>query len=298
MFVIEIKTLLANKDNYTNGRIKKIEYIVIHYTANQNDTAESNCKYFQGAGKGASAHYFVDENDIYLSVDETDTAWHCGSKTYKHSYCRNENSIGIELCPDYTKSKGYYFTEATLKNAIDLTKSLMKKYNIPIQNILRHYDVTGKICPKPFVDNIDNWNNFKKRLESESYMHVNRKYTYNGKTEIIDAISENGKLYINPSSFAPLLKLNVRYDNTSKETIFTDILDKVVVTDEKGTTTTYIDAKNIGGYNFVQIRPLADFLGYDTNFNETTRKIFFTVKKSVKDTFVEKLKSLVGNNKN
>ena len=74
-------------------------------------------------------------------------AWHCGGTTnYKHVYCRNMNSIGIELCDDVKDGK-VYPSELTIKNAIELTKHLMKKYNIPAANVIRHYDVTGKLCP-------------------------------------------------------------------------------------------------------------------------------------------------------
>ena len=77
----------ANAANFTQTGSRKIAYIVIHYTANNGDTAANNIKYFETAGRNASAHYFVDENEIWQSVRDGDIAWHCGAKQYKHAAC-------------------------------------------------------------------------------------------------------------------------------------------------------------------------------------------------------------------
>ena len=153
------------KVNYNTLKGKVNKYIVIHYTANNGDTAQGNCKYFYSVNRNASAHYFVDESSVWQCVNDNDVAWHCGAQSYKHPYCRNNNSIGIELCS--RKSTNYYFMDKTVDNAVELTKELMKKYNIPIENVVRHYDVTGKVCPEPFVRDIKAWQNFKRRLEEE-----------------------------------------------------------------------------------------------------------------------------------
>ena len=152
----------CNSTNYKAGRTSGIKYVVIHYTANNGDTAKNNADYFaNNKNLSASAHYFVDENSVWQSVKDTDTAWHCGANTYKHPYCRNSNSIGIELCSRKDSSGNYYFKDATVKNAVELTKSLMSKYNIPDTNVIRHYDVTGKVCPAPMVNNASLWDRFK-----------------------------------------------------------------------------------------------------------------------------------------
>lgn len=162
---MKINKLLADKTNYASGRTNKIEYIVIHYTANNGDTAKGNCNYFQGRNRGASAHYFVDSNYIYQSVNDGDTAWSVGAKFYKHPKCRNSNSINIEMCSMKDRYGNYYIETKTIQNTIELTKELMRKYNIPISNILRHYDVTGKNCPEPFVRNSLLWYDFKDKLK-------------------------------------------------------------------------------------------------------------------------------------
>ena len=157
----------CNSTNYKSGRMSGIKYIVIHYTANNGDTAKNNADYFaNNKNISASAHYFVDENTIWQSVRDTDTAWHCGANTYKHPYCRNSNSIGIELCSRKDSKGNYYFKNETVENAAELTKSLMKKYNIPATNVIRHYDVTGKVCPAPMVNDVSLWNKFKSMISA------------------------------------------------------------------------------------------------------------------------------------
>lgn len=142
-----IKTYLANRANYGASRAtSKIKYIVLHYTANDGDTDENNGKYFRNNVVKASAHYFVDDDSITQSVPDNFTAYHCGAKTYRHKSCRNANSIGIELC-DCVKNGTIYPNAKTIENALDLTEYLMHKYNIPKANVIRHYDVTGKLCP-------------------------------------------------------------------------------------------------------------------------------------------------------
>ena len=154
------KTFLqAHAANYRAGRTDEIKYIVIHYTANDGDTAEDNQRYFAGASRGASAHFFVDINGWGQSVREGDTAWHCGATTYRHPECRNANSLGIEMC-SYIDNGEYAFDIRTIKNAIELVRELAAKYGIDRQHVLRHYDVTGKKCPAPWVDRSDIWETF------------------------------------------------------------------------------------------------------------------------------------------
>lgn len=144
---MKIKTNLANRANYGDVRsVKTIKYIVIHYTANDGDSDESNGAYFKNNAIETSAHYFVDGDSITQSVPDNYVAWHCGAITYKHHECRNANSIGVEICDDI-KNGVVYPGEETIKNVIELVENLKKKYNIPKENIIRHFDVTGKICP-------------------------------------------------------------------------------------------------------------------------------------------------------
>ena len=152
----------AHSGNYQKGRTQPIEYIVVHYTANTGDTAQNNLDYFARTKTGTSAHYFVDENEVCQSVQDTDVAWHCGSKNPRHPYCRNANSIGVEMC----NSVGSV-PEAVRDRTAAFVRELMGKYGIDSSHVLRHYDVTGKRCPAPWVDNPEEWMEFKKMLEVE-----------------------------------------------------------------------------------------------------------------------------------
>lgn len=157
----KIEFIGASTSNYTKNRSgKSISYIVIHYTAGNNDTARANAKYFQ-TFREASAHYFVDSKEIIQTVADEYAAWHCGTQYgYKHKECRNANSIGIEICSHKDSKGNYYFDDEAVARAADLTASLMRKYNIPIENVIRHYDVTGKVCPAPFVKNESDWKSY------------------------------------------------------------------------------------------------------------------------------------------
>ena len=152
----------SHSGNYQKGRTQPIEYIVVHYTANKGDTAKNNVDYFARTVTGTSAHYFVDENEVCQSVQDTDVAWHCGSKNPRHPYCRNANSIGIEMC----NSVGGV-PEAIRDRTAAFVQQKMKEYGIDSSHVLRHYDVTGKRCPAPWVDNPAEWMEFKKMLEED-----------------------------------------------------------------------------------------------------------------------------------
>lgn len=152
----------AARGNYSPGRTSPIEYIVVHYTANSGDTAQNNLDYFSRAKTGTSAHYFVDENEVCQSVQDADVAWHCGSKNPRHPYCRNANSIGVEMCDSLNA-----VPEATRARTAALVRELMGKYGLDPSHVLRHYDVTGKRCPAPWVDDPAEWMEFKKMLEEE-----------------------------------------------------------------------------------------------------------------------------------
>lgn len=157
--------------NFKVSDSRAIKYIVLHYTGNNGDTAKANTNYFKSKYRGASAHYFVDESEIWQAVEDDHVAWHCGD-TQKYTnggaslkgIVSNTNSIGIEMCSDKVNG-AYVITEWTIDNTVLLVRWLMKKYNIPIENVVRHYDVTGKLCPAPYVGNVK-WQELKERIAS------------------------------------------------------------------------------------------------------------------------------------
>lgn len=111
-------SIKCNNDNLNNNTSRSVAYVVMHYTGNSKDTAKANANYFGGAGRNASAHFFVDDAEIYQSVELRDTAWHCGAKSYKHGSCRNANSIGIEMC---CTAGNYRISGRTKENAAYLS---------------------------------------------------------------------------------------------------------------------------------------------------------------------------------
>ena len=186
----------ANEANFAQGRTQPIEFLVIHYTANNGDTVQNNLDYFSCNAAGASAHYFVDENGYGQSVKDADTAWHCGASSYRHPTCRNANSIGMELCSRKDSKGNYYFMDQTVYNAAALARQLMQTYGIDRAHVLRHYDVTGKRCPAPMVDNPTLWENFLNLLEDKTMTYAEASETVKEKTGLSDATMQFLTSYI------------------------------------------------------------------------------------------------------
>lgn len=169
-----LKEQLANPRNYGGSRAaSQIRYLVYHYTGNDGDMAANNAKYFQNNIVKASAHYFVDDTTVWRSVPDLKVAWSVGGSKYANAdktgggtmygVITSTNSLSIEMC-DTIRNGVYQASEATLANAAALGRALMEKYGIPIENVYRHFDVTGKHCPSYLV-NAQKWAEFKKRLE-------------------------------------------------------------------------------------------------------------------------------------
>ena len=146
--------------NYSSRNSNSIKYIVLHYTGNKGDTALDNVTYFSNGDRNASAHYFVDDNSIWQSVEESNSAWAVGDG--KGAYgITNQNSISIEMC---CNTSGV-ISETTENNALELVKYLQNKYNIANNNVVRHYDASRKKCPKSFMkNNWCKWYEFKRTL--------------------------------------------------------------------------------------------------------------------------------------
>lgn len=176
---LTIKTDLANRQNYGSARnAADIKYIVIHYTGNDGDHDEGNATYFKNNVVKASAHYFVDDDSVTVSVPDLFTAWAVGGTKWKdcattgggtmYGKITNANSISVEMC-DTLRNGTLMATEKTMANTAELVKSLMKKYNVDIDHIYRHFDVTGKHCPAYFM-NATAWAEFKARLKDDSVL--------------------------------------------------------------------------------------------------------------------------------
>ena len=162
----------ADPYNFRGRGGKHVSYIVIHYDAGTKATARNNVDAFATHKPGTSAHYFVDENEVAQSVPESMSAQHCGGRKYNngapapfHLKCMNANSIGIELCSRKNGWGEYYIPVATQNRAAVLVAELMKRYHVDMNHLVRHYDVTGKHCPEPFVRETRQWEDFKDLVE-------------------------------------------------------------------------------------------------------------------------------------
>ena len=148
-----------------NRRNEDIKFIILHYVGAVS-TAKNNAEYFYDKYRGASAHYFVDDKEIWQVVEDNDAAWAIGANKY-YTDARNSNSISVEMCCYYMKNGNINVAKEVEEKAVELVKMLMKKYNIDVDHVIRHYDATRKNCPAPFVSDTERWNNFKKKLQGE-----------------------------------------------------------------------------------------------------------------------------------
>ena len=136
---------------------RTIKYLAIHFTAGSNSKpgkAKDTKHVFEQ--RKASADFCVDDRDMVQFNPDLHNyyCWAVGDGNGKYGVT-NKNSISIEICSSLKKGtsaavpnhSGWYFTDATLENAVKLSKYLMKKYNIPIDRVIRHYDASRKSCP-------------------------------------------------------------------------------------------------------------------------------------------------------
>ena len=156
----------CHKSNYTAGRRGAVKYLVVHYVGAAGSARNNAVYYGTTPNIGASAHYFVghaaEGGAIWASVAEEDTAWHCGTTgRYYHPQCRNANSIGVELCCHKAKDGTWYFDEETVEAAVELCRDIVARYRLDKAHMVRHSDVTHKVCPAPFVLDEGAWQAFK-----------------------------------------------------------------------------------------------------------------------------------------
>ncbi len=279
---MEIGKRLAHESNFTKGRKSKIEFIVIHYTGNNGDSALGNCNYFSKPNRNASAHYFVDEDEIWQSVLDEDIAWHCGTKgKYYHNKCRNSNAIGVELCSRKDANGNYYFKNETVDLATKLVKELMNKYSIPVENIIRHYDVAHKVCPAPFVNNEIAWNKFKEKLKGGGYMIVDRTYKYGDNLSTFKVINEKGENYIRVKDLSNLLGKSVEYNSQNKVTEFSDIFNNTTIHNLDDNSTFKINSININSTNYGNVRALLSNIGYQVEYNNLDKSLTISSKNKI-----------------
>jgi len=154
--------LTPNEYSRPQKPLEKVNGIVVHYVANPCSTARENRNYFEKLKDqtgddttSVSSHFVIGlEGEVVQCIPLTEVAY--------ASNHRNSDTISIECChPDETGK----FYQSTYDSLVDLCAYLSKELKLKPEDVIRHYDVTGKICPKYFVDHEDAWETFHKDVE-------------------------------------------------------------------------------------------------------------------------------------
>ena len=148
---VEQDLLPVNEYSRPGTPLETVNGIVVHYVGNPNTTAKQNRNYFANLAKthetSASSHFVIGLDGEIIQCVPLNEISYCSNK-------RNVDTVAIECChPDDTGK----FTDATYSSLIKLLKWLSGEYGLTRDDIIRHYDVTGKICPKWYVDNPGDW---------------------------------------------------------------------------------------------------------------------------------------------
>lgn len=160
-----VELLEVNEYSRPKTTLAEVHGIVVHYTANPGTTAEQNRSYFQNLKETketyASSHFLIGlAGEIVQCIP-------CNEIAYASNE-RNADTISIECCiPDETGK----FTDETYQSLVELVTWLMGRYDLSTEDVIRHYDITGKKCPKYYVEHEAEWLRFKQDLLS--YIEVN-----------------------------------------------------------------------------------------------------------------------------
>lgn len=135
--------------------LDEVNGIVIHYVANPGSSAEANRNYFNNPDTVVSSHFVVGlDGEIIQCVPLYEQSVASNS--------RNVDTIAIEVCHPDESGK---FSMTTMNSLIKLTGWLMTTCRLAEDDIIRHYDITGKLCPKYYVEHEDAWEDFKSQLK-------------------------------------------------------------------------------------------------------------------------------------
>lgn len=184
------ETILSR--NYDRTGTCTPQYIIIHETANTRVGANARAHYAywnRDDAARASAHFVVDDTEILNLVPLDRPAWHVGDGGAGNPV-HNRNTVGIEIC---VNQDGNY--DRTVKNALLLTRYLMRTLQIPAANVRRHYDVSGKHCPARMLDEPDRWTRFKQALRADPLVFLG------------DAPADCSALLYDNTTYAPLRAL-------------------------------------------------------------------------------------------
>ena len=160
---VEKDYLTVNPYSRPGEPLEKINGVVIHYVGNPGTTAHANRNYFESLASGlentyASSHFIVGlEGEVIQCVPLTEIAY--------ASNTRNGDTVSIEVChPDETGE----FSPVTYQRTVELTAWLCRTFKLdPSQDVIRHYDVTGKECPRYYVEHPEAWDDLRAEVASE-----------------------------------------------------------------------------------------------------------------------------------
>lgn len=153
---VEKDYLTVNEFSRPGTPLEEIRGVVIHYVGNPDTTAQANRNYFESLSAGtdgvyASSHFIVGlEGEVVQCIPLTEIAYASNS--------RNDDTVAIEVChPDETGE----FTDVTYDRLVELTAWLCVTFHLdPAEDVIRHYDVSGKLCPLYYVENPEAWETF------------------------------------------------------------------------------------------------------------------------------------------
>ncbi|MGC5328870.1 N-acetylmuramoyl-L-alanine amidase [Brevibacillus sp. SYSU BS000544] len=251
-------------------------FTVWHYTADPGATDENERNYFESLknqnpndsvnDRYAGAHIFIHRHDARIIIPLWERAYHSGDSWY------NLNAIGIELCIEKDGS----FHPETIATAIKVGALLQLLFGYRTDRNIRHYDVTGKICPKPWVDNPSLFSKFKKDLETQLQIYVNPPVskpvnTVNSQTVVkleIDAkpteitgFLKDGKAYLPVRKLADALGKSdaIGWCETSRMVLLSGyVLNSSVL---------------INGTGYAWVREIANVMGMDVDWFEETKTV-------------------------
>ncbi|MEC0488125.1 N-acetylmuramoyl-L-alanine amidase [Bacillus glycinifermentans] len=160
----------VNKYTRPGLKLSGVKGIVMHWTATPGASALNERNYFNGTciadKRYASAHYFVDRKEAQLIIPENEVAYHAHDQNRCYvSFLKpnaNTTAIGVEMC---VEKDGKIHSE-TVQNAAELVADLCKRYGLSTNKIVRHYDVTNKNCPAPWVSDSSQLTAFRKKVDS------------------------------------------------------------------------------------------------------------------------------------
>ncbi|KRT94033.1 N-acetylmuramoyl-L-alanine amidase [Bacillus licheniformis] len=160
----------VNKYTRPGLKLSGVKGIVMHWTATPGASALNERNYFNGTciadKRYASAHYFVDRKEVQLIIPENEVAYHAHDQNRCYvSFLKpnaNTKAIGVEMC---VEKNGQIHSE-TIQNAAEVVADLCRRYGLSTDKIVRHYDVTNKSCPAPWVRDSSQLSAFRKKVDS------------------------------------------------------------------------------------------------------------------------------------